>query len=229
MAIPEPISDPARRSVFDSLPDGIVIVDLNGAITYVNRQLADWAGYEPEELIGHSIEELVPEDLGVQHRSHRASYLAHGLPTRAMGSNLRTRLRTKQQDEMPVDIALRPVETEEGRQVLAAVRDATERIRAQDRIEALLEVSQHILANDPTDEVLALIARRARHLVDADVALVSVPSEVRTEKVVEVADGQPEDELRGRRLPVDGRFSGQVLLTGRSPVIRVGAGGRCSE
>ena len=79
-----------------------MIVNLHGAITDVNRQLADWAGYEPEELIGHSIEELVPEDLGVQHRSHRASYLAHGLPTRALGSTLNTRLPTRQQAARPV-------------------------------------------------------------------------------------------------------------------------------
>ena len=220
MALQEPVSDPARRSVFDSLPDGILIVDLDGTITYVNPQLTLWAGYGPDELVGRSIEELVPEGLRGQHRSHRASYVAHGLPARAMGTNLRTRLLTKQHVEVPVDIALRPIETEQGTQVFAAVREARERIRAQERIESLLEVSQHILANAPSDEVLALIARRARRLVDADVALVSVPSSDRTEMVVEVADGDAEDELRGSRLPVDGSLSGEVFKTGRSLEIR---------
>ena len=220
MALKEPVSDPARTSVFESLPDGIVLVDLEGTITYVNRQLATWAGYSPEELVGRKIEDLVPEALRGQHRSHRASYVSHGLLTRPMGTSLRTRLRTRQHHELPVDIALRQVETERGKEVLASVRDATDRIRAQERIESLLEVSQHILANEPAEEVLALIARHARHLVEADVALVSVPSADRTEMIVEVADGDAEDELRGSRLPVEGSLSGQVYRTGHSLVIR---------
>src|SRR3979411_3039413 len=85
MALIGPASEPVRRSVFDLLPDGIVIVDLDGRIVYVNEQLRSMSGYTPEELVGRGIDELVPDAQQAQHGAHRDSYVAAGLPTRSMG------------------------------------------------------------------------------------------------------------------------------------------------
>jgi len=219
IALNEPASEALRSSVFDLLPDGIVIVDLDGRITYVNEQLSAMSGYAPEELVGREIDALVPDAQRAQHRAHRDSYLAAGLPMRAMGSNLRIRLRTKQNVGLPVDIALRPLETGGRRQVLAAVREATERIRTQGRVEGVLEVSQRILRGDPAGEVLALIARRARELIGADFATISIPTPDRKELVIEVADGVAADELRDSRMGVDQSLAGAVFLSGESLVV----------
>jgi len=97
----EPASDAIRRSVFDLLPDGIAIVDLDGRIAYANEQLSQMSGYAREELLGLPVDELVPDAQRAQHHIHRESYVAAGLPARAMGTNLRTRLRTKQNLELP--------------------------------------------------------------------------------------------------------------------------------
>ena len=215
----EPDPDPDRGSVFELLPDGIVIVDLDGRIAYVNEQLSAMSGYSREELVGRAIDELVPDAQRAQHRAHRDSYVAAGLPMRAMGSMLRIRLRTKQKVELPVDIALRPLETAGRKQVLAAVREATEHTRTQGRIEGLLEISQHILRGDPAKEVLALIARRSRELIGADFATVAIPTPDRRELVIEIADGIAADLLRGRRMEVNQSLAGAVLQSGESLVV----------
>jgi PAS domain S-box-containing protein len=219
MALTEPASDAIRRSVFDLLPDGIAIVDLDGRIAYVNEQLSEMSGYAREELVGHPVDELVPDAQRAQHHIHRESYVAAGLPTRAMGTNLRTRLLTKQNVELPVDIALRPLEGAGNTQVLAAIRETTERTRIQGRIEGLLEISQRILRGDPAGEVLGLIALRARELIGADIATIATPTADREQLVFEVADGVAEDQLRDSRVPVDHSLAGAVFLSGQSLVV----------
>jgi PAS domain S-box-containing protein len=219
MALTEPASDAIRRSVFDLLPDGIVIVNLDGRIAYVNEQLSALSGYSREELLGRSIDELVPDAQRAQHRAHRESYVAAGLPTRGMGSNLRTRLRTKDNLELPVDIALRSLESAGQVQVLAAIRETTERSRIQGRIEGLLEISQRILRGDPSRDVLALVARQARELIGADIATIAIPTADRHELVFEVVDGAAEDQLRDSRVPVEHSLAGAALLSGESLVV----------
>ena len=103
--------------------------------------------------------------------------------------------------------------------MLGAVRDATERNRSQRRTEAMLEVSQLILQGQDTDEILGLVARRARELIGAALALVIVPAPGGDELVIEVADGHAEDQLRGRRVALDHSLAGQVIRGGRSLVV----------
>jgi PAS domain S-box-containing protein len=212
-------SDLLRSAVFEALPDGIVITDLEGRIVYVNQQLGLLSGYTPEELIGLPVEALVPQTQRAAHPVHRAGYVDAGLPTRPMGANLKTRLQTKAGQEVPVDISLRPVKLADGIHVLGAVRDATERIRAQSRVEAMLEISQNMLQGRDAVEVLSLIARRARELVGGAIATVAIPTTDRRELVLEVADGYAEDQLRGQRVAVDQSLAGEVFRTGKSLVV----------
>src|SRR5688572_31666736 len=62
------------RSVLDSAPDAMVIVDASGAISYANRQVTALFGYEPEELSGRAIECLVPEQFRRSHVGHRQRF-----------------------------------------------------------------------------------------------------------------------------------------------------------
>jgi PAS domain S-box-containing protein len=113
----------------DVLPDAILVSDHAGTISYVNRQAEALSGYAREELIGRSIEELVPGRLRSEHEQHRHEYVGDAPRARPMGTGLDIRFRRKDGSEFPADIALGPVQTERGPLVVAAVRDLTERRR----------------------------------------------------------------------------------------------------
>jgi PAS domain S-box-containing protein len=116
--------------LLDAMPDGIVLSDLEGRIELVSDRLLEMTGFAREELVGRSIESLVPQGLRAAHRDHRSAYVASGLPTRPMGRATQLVLVTKSGVHLPVDIALRAIETGGRQLVVSAVRDARERIRA---------------------------------------------------------------------------------------------------
>ncbi len=171
-------------------------------------------GYLRSELVGHMIEMLVPEATRAGHRQHRHDYLSTGQGVRPMGTGLQISLRRKDRLEVPVDIALSPVETPTGQLVVAAIRDISERRRAQDRLEAVLEVSQAILSGDPADTVLQLIAHRARTLVEADAAMIATPGDQADQLVLRATDGLDAGDLRGMEVPLEGSTWGLVLAEG---------------
>lgn len=114
------------ETLFEQATDALVVVDKQGLIRRVNRRTEDLFGYARAELLGQPIETLLPERFHDAHRRHRAGY--HAAPKfRAMGAGLELFARRKDGEQFAVDIMLSPLETEEGRVVLAAVRDITER------------------------------------------------------------------------------------------------------
>src|SRR5437588_676790 len=123
MAVP---SGPAfYEALIAALPDGVLIADRRGAIVYANRQLAQLSGYASEELLGMTVDDLVPAAFAPRHHRNRAAYYRTGRPVRPMGTHLQIRLATKDGREIPVDIALSPM-SGDSELVVAAVRDASE-------------------------------------------------------------------------------------------------------
>jgi PAS domain S-box-containing protein len=113
------------RRLLESAPDAMVIVDQHGKILLVNSRTESMFGYNREELIGRTVETLVPDRLRGVHGVHRSGY--HADPhVRPMGLGIDLRGRRRDGTEFPVEIALGPIETEEGVLVCAAVRDTTE-------------------------------------------------------------------------------------------------------
>jgi signal transduction histidine kinase len=86
-------------------------------------------------------------------------------------------------------------------------------------LEAMREISNAILSRAETSDVLDLIARRARELVGADLASVHVPVPGALQLVVEAADGELAEAVRGERFPIEGSISGEVVKAGRAIVV----------
>ena len=145
--------------LLEALPDAVVIVDAEGRIVYANALLEALSGYRREELHGQLIERLVPERFRNLHTSHRRSYVANPR-ARPMGVNLDIYLRRSDGTEFPADIALSPLPTASGMVVVAALRDATERKQAQERLHrlAVLEDRERIAKELHDGVIQALFA-----------------------------------------------------------------------
>ncbi len=201
------------------MPDAIVMVGLDGRVVRVNRQAESLSGYSREELVGMAVEELVPEALRAGHVAYRLGYQARPVVRSMGGSHLDIRFRRRDGGEFPVDIALSPVMTEQGLQVLASVRDVTERKRQDDRLRAVLEVAQATLEGHGQEELLQLIGRRARELTGSAIGVVALLDPVEETLTIAAADGPHADAMVGTTLPLAGSPSEEVLASGRSLVL----------
>jgi diguanylate cyclase (GGDEF)-like protein/PAS domain S-box-containing protein len=128
--------DPAELAILEWMPDGVVVADAAGKIVFANRSVEKMTGYRRRELIGAPIELLVPEELRSNHRRQVHGYLSGRMAPQPMGRpNLNFRVRRKDGTELAVDIALGPIRTAAGRQVVSVIRDVTERKRLEADLE----------------------------------------------------------------------------------------------
>ncbi len=121
----------------EASPSGIMVVEPDGAIAMVNRELERQFGYPRDELIGRSVDMLMPEGFRVAHASLREEYLRS--PTTRIGAGQELRGRRKDGGEIDVEISLSPLPTADGFVVLASIVDVTERRRAERAEAASLE------------------------------------------------------------------------------------------
>lgn len=126
------------RELLESAPDAILQVDERGIITIANRSAESIFGYQRAELLGSSVEMLVPMGNRMHHAEHRRSFMDAGV-SRPMGQGLELSARRKDGSEFAVEISLSPVRTEHGIFVTAVIRDVTERKRAEQQIRLLQE------------------------------------------------------------------------------------------
>lgn len=123
-------SEARFRGLFDSAPDPIVIVDQSGHISLVNAQVRKTFGYERDELLGQPIEILIPERFRQIHVSDRDRYM-DSPATRPMGEGAELYGLRKDGSELPVEISLSPLQTDQGLLVTSVIRDITERKHAE--------------------------------------------------------------------------------------------------
>lgn len=125
------------RRVVEYAPSGMLMTNQSGLIEMVNAQTEQIFGYTRAELLGQPIELLVPGRFRSDHPELRASF-HHAPGSRAMGAGRDLYGVRKDGSEVPVEIALNPIETGEGLKVLSAIVDISDRKQKGDRIQAAL-------------------------------------------------------------------------------------------
>ena len=139
------ISDTLVERVLELAPDAVLLVDATGRINLVNRQAETIFGYTREELLGMTVEGLIPGHLRGHHPVHRAHY--SGQPhTRPMGSGLDLHALRKDGVQFPVEISLSPIMVDGELHIISAIRDVTaqrelER-RTRESLEAMLAMAE---------------------------------------------------------------------------------------
>ncbi len=112
-------------------PDAIIVVDGDGTMTMVNKQAEALFGYDRSELLGHSVDMLIPENIRPSHEAHRRRY-ADEARVRPMGdAGSRVRGRTKDGTLVPIDVALSPLSGAAGAGAIAIVRDLRPRLATE--------------------------------------------------------------------------------------------------
>jgi PAS domain S-box-containing protein len=172
------VVDARFRDLLESMPDGIVLVNLTGRIVFVNTQAQSLFGYSAGELQGKTIESLLPERFHRAHVGHRSDYFNQPR-TRTMGRGLELYGLRRDGTEFPVEISLSPLKIEEGTLAMSAIRDISVRKKAEQKFRGLLESAP--------DAII---------IVDRGGNIVLVNSQ--TEKVF----GFSRDELFGRKIEI---------------------------
>ena len=152
------------RQFVEAAPDAIVVADREGRIQLVNARTVSMFGYQASELIGQSVVTLMPERLADAYETLRVAYLADPDARPVIGLSGGLFGRRKDGIEVPVEVSLAPLETEDGTLFLADVRDITERTEI---LAAIREAEERQQVQDATN--------RAK-----DAFLVTVSHELRT-------------------------------------------------
>ncbi len=127
---PSKTTDLRLRAAVESSPSGILMADAEGQIVLVNREIERLFGYVREELLGKPVELLVPERFHGGHPRDRREFTASP-KVRAMGGGRELFGRRKDGSEVPLEVGLTPVITDEGMFVLASVVDISARVAAE--------------------------------------------------------------------------------------------------
>ena len=220
------------KELFFASPDAIVVTAPDGRISAANPAVEQLFGYDERELIGQSVEILLPERFRGRHPQHRGDFVASP-SARPMGSGLELFGRRKDGAEFPVDIMLSPVKTGGEQSVLTVVRDITQRTqieialrRSEERFRLLVEGAKDyaIFMLDPEGRVATwnigaerIKGYRAEEIVGQHFSRFYPQEMVERGKPgheldAAAAEGRFEDE--GWRIRKDGsRFWANVIIT----------------
>ena len=129
-------SEDRFRAAVEAAPNGMVIVDARGIIVMLNSQISALFGYTEHDLIGQSINLLLPKHVQEAHAAHVSDFIAHPAK-RVMGAGRDLFGQHQDGRQIQVEIGLSPLQINGESYVLASVVDITARVAAEKRLKTL--------------------------------------------------------------------------------------------
>ena len=123
--------------LLESATDAMIIIDREGRVILANPVIERLFGYPRQELIGKSMEILLPERFRQTHHFHLTNYFTQP-HARTMGAGMELLGQRQDGSEFPVDVSLSPLKTEQGLLVMATMHDITRRKQAEEQRDRLL-------------------------------------------------------------------------------------------
>jgi PAS domain S-box-containing protein len=200
-------SEALARAVIESATEGIILIDGGGQMIVVNPAAERMFGYERGELLGRSLEILLPERIRGTHVAHRTGYFG-GPRTRPMGIGLDLSGLRRDGAEFPVEISLSYVEAPDGLLAMAFITDITERKRA----EAQLQRQREVLYQNEKLAALGTLSAGIAHEMNNPLGIMTTRIEVM------LLDAEQQ------QLPEQVREDLQVLHRSAQRVARIAAG-----
>jgi len=139
------------RAILEAAPDGMIVINAEGEILMTNPQLDTLFGYATGELVGETIERLVPDAARGRHVALRNGFIAHG-STRQMGAKLDDLKGLRKDGSLfSVEIGLSHLPLLEGRGtcICASVRDVSERRQMQAALKSSETQLRAVLDSSP--------------------------------------------------------------------------------
>jgi PAS domain S-box-containing protein len=156
-------SEEIVRLAVEACPNGMIMTDSNGKILLVNTEVERLFGYSRVELLGQSIDILVPAAIRARHGGHRASFVARP-EARRMGVGRDLFGVRKNGTQIPVEIGLNPIQTGDGLMILSAITDITERRLSDERFRLVVEACPSGMIMTDADGKIVLINAEAERL-----------------------------------------------------------------
>ncbi|MBR9776644.1 MAG: PAS domain S-box protein [Cytophagales bacterium] len=126
------------QALIETAPDAMVVVNMSGQIVLINAQTERLFGYKKEELLGKEVELLIPDEFVKHHSEHRRKY-ALKPKVMNMGKGMELYGKDKSGKNFPIEISLSPLNTGTDVFISAAIRDITDRKKAENKFKGLLE------------------------------------------------------------------------------------------
>lgn len=140
------LSPDVFHTLIESAPNGLLVIDAQGRIVFLNTYVERILGYQPDELLGQSVDVLVPERLRGRHSGLRHAF-ASDPRERPMGVGRDLPARRRDGTELPVEIGLKPIRSAGHDFVLIVLVDISERKRVEERQRLLIGELNHRIQN----------------------------------------------------------------------------------
>jgi len=226
-------ADVRFRDLVELAPDGVIACDARGTILVVNLAAERMFQYSRDELVGKSIDMLVPDAARGRHAKHIASFV--GAPSaRPMGSGLELAGRRKDGSEFPIEISLSPVHGDNGITVSTAIRDITERRAIEhdlQRLAAIVDSSEDAIIAETFAGVVTswntsaerMFGYSAKEMIGSSIGVLMLEDGLEQERAMlaAIARGESVAAFEARRRRKDGTL---IYVSIRlSPLIERGA------